>query len=220
MMLKKYTEGLHAIEKSANLMLANSHNWYNHGILQIQFAIHTENYKMALQKCIELLQSSGFEYQVNVVKEELKINEAYIQWLVAYNKVKASKSEKEAIGQFRINRIINDLPTFSKDKKGMNIPILMLQVLWLLAEKRYDEFLDRLDALSKYKTRYLKEDENMRSNLIIKLLNQVPENGYDKRKVLRKTEGMFKKLVDSQQSSYEIEVFPYNIYWKLVLDLI
>ena len=52
----------------------------------------------------------------------------------------------------------------------MNIPFLMLQVLWLLSEKRYDEFLDRLDALSKYKTRYLKADENLRTNLIIKLL--------------------------------------------------
>ena len=102
----------------------------------------------------------------------------------------------------------------------MNIPILMLQVLWLLAEKRYDEFLNRLDALSKYKTRYLKEDENLRTNLMIKLLYQVPENGYDKRKILQKTEGIFKRLIDSQQSSYEIEVFPYSIYWDLLLELI
>lgn len=219
-MLKKYEEGQDAIEKMNDLLVPNTHNWYNNGILQIQFAIHTQNYKQALNKCVELVQATGFDYQITAVKEELKIYEAYIQWLVAYGKVKVTKFEQEAIGEFRMTRIFNDLPTFSKDKKGMNIPILMLQVLWLLAEKRYDEFLNRLDALSKYKTRYLKEDENLRTNLMIKLLYQVPENGYDKRKILQKTEGIFKRLIDSQQSSYEIEVFPYSIYWDLLLELI
>jgi hypothetical protein len=102
----------------------------------------------------------------------------------------------------------------------MNIPILMLQVLWLLAEKREDEFLDRLDALSKYKTRYLKEDENLRTNLIIKLLHQIPENGYDKRKIARRTEILAKRLTETQSSTYEIEVFPYHIYWNLVMDVL
>jgi hypothetical protein len=220
MMLKKYSEGIEAIEKTNALMLPNSHNWFNNGILQIQLAFHTQDYKQAIQKCIELVKSSGFDYQISTVKEELKICEAYLQWLVAYNKIKVSKAEKEAIGQFRLTRIINELLTFSKDKKGMNIPILMLQVLWLLAEKRYEEFLDRLDALSKYKTRYLKEDENLRTNLIIKLLYQIPENGYDKRKILRKTEALLQRLNEAQSAAYEIEVFPYPIYWNLLLGVI
>jgi hypothetical protein len=219
-MLRKYEQGLEAIEKTHNLIHLHTHNWYNNGILKIQFAIHTQNYKQALDKCIELLQSSGLDYQVNSVKEEVKIYEAYLQWLVAYGKIKVTKLEKDAIGQFRMSRIVNELPTFSKDKKGMNIPILMLQVLWLLAEKKYDDFLDRLDSLTKYKTRYLKEDENLRTNLMIKLLHQVPEHNYDKRKILLKTEAIFKRLIDSQLSSHEIEVFPYDIYWNLLLDVI
>jgi hypothetical protein len=218
--LKKYSEGIEAIEKTNALMLPNSHNWFSNGILHIQLSFHTQDYKQAIQKCIELMASSGYKSQTKVVIEELKICEAYLQWLVAYNKIKVTKAEKEAIGQFRMTRIINELPSFSKDKKGMNIPILMLQVLYLLAEKRYDEFLDRLDALSKYKTRYLKEDENLRSNLIIKMLHQIPENGYDKRKILRKTEALLQRLKETQSAAYEIEVFPYPIYWDLLISTI
>lgn len=220
MMLKKYMLGIETIEKTYALVPPHTHNWFSNGIIQIQLAFHTQDYKQAIQKCVELVQSSSLGYQVSTVKEELKICEAYLQWLVAYDKIKVSKAEKEAIGQFRLTRIINELPTFSKDKKGMNIPILMLQVLWLLAEKRYDEFLDRLDALSKYKTRYLKEDENLRTNLIIKLLYQVPENGYDKRKIIRKADTLLKRLTDTQSATYEIEVFPYAIYWKWLLTVL
>jgi hypothetical protein len=220
MMLKRYEEGIEAIEKTYELIQPHTHNWFNNGILQIQLSFHTQDYKQAIKKCIELVQSSGFDYQAKTVIEELKICEAYLQWLVTYDKIKVTKTEKEALGAFRMTRIVNDLPTFSKDKKGMNIPILMLQVLWLLAEKRYDEFLARLDVLAKYKTRYLKEDENLRTNLIIKLLHQVPENGYDKRKILRKTEVLVKRLTDAQSTTYEIEVFPYNIYWNLLMDVL
>jgi hypothetical protein len=219
-MLRKYELGIATIEKTYALMPPHTHNWFNNGIILIQLAIHAQNYKQAIQKCIELMASSGYKSQTKVVIEELKICEAYLQWLVAYDKVKVTKAEKEAIGQFRMTRIINELPSFSKDKKGMNIPILMLQVLHLLAEKRYDEFLDRLDALSKYKTRYLKEDENLRTNLIIKLLHQIPENGYDKRKILRKTEALLQRLTNTQASTYEIEVFPYPIYWDLLISTI
>ncbi len=219
-MLKKYEQGLEAIEQMNNLLPPHTHNWYNNGILQIQFFIHTQAYKQALKKCIELVQSPSFDYQIITIKEELKIYEAYIQWLVAYGKIKVTKTEQEEIGKFRMTRIVNELPTFSKDKKGMNIPILMLQVLWLLAEKRYDEFLNRLDALSKYRTRYLKEDENLRTNLMIKLLHQVPENGYDKRKINQKTVKTLESLIKTQASSHEIEVFPYDIYWELLLEIL
>lgn len=220
MMLKKYADAMESIEKAFTLVQLHSHNWFNNGILQIQLAFHTQDYKQGIKKCIELGQSSGFAYQTKATIEEFKICEAYLQWLVAYDKIKVTKTEKEAIGQFRLTRIINELPNFSKDKKGMNIPILMLQVLWLLSEKRFDEFLDRLDALSKYKTRYLKADENLRTNLIIKLLYQIPENGYDKRKILRKTDALFRRLKDAPSTTYEIEVFPYDIYWNLVLDVL
>jgi hypothetical protein len=220
MMLGKYEEAMVTIEKSTPLVQSHTHNWFNNGILYIQLSFHTQNYKQAIKTCIELRQSSGFTYQTNATIEEFRICEAYLQWLVTYDKIKVTKAEKEAIGPFRMTRIVNELPTFSKDKKGMNIPILMLQVLWLLSEKRYDEFLNRLDALTKYKTRYLKEDENQRTNLIIKLLYQISENGYDKRKVIRKAEGLYKRLVDAQSTTYEIEVFPYNVFWNLVVDVL
>ena len=219
-MLKKYGEALAAVEKATLLVQQHTHNWFVNCILQIQLSFYVQDYKQAIKKCLELRQSPDFIYQTKATIEEFKICEAYLQWLVAYNKIKVTKAERETLGQFRLTRLINELPILSKDKKGMNIPILMLQILWLLAEKRYDEFLDRLDALLKYKTRYLKEDENLRTNLMIKLLYQVPESGYDKRKVIRKTDTSFKRLVDAPSTTYEIEVFPYEVYWNLVLEML
>ena len=44
---------------------------------------------------------------------------------------------------FRLARFLNNVPSFSKDKRGMNINILILQVLFLLRQGKRGEIIDR-----------------------------------------------------------------------------
>lgn len=64
-------------------------------------------------------------------------------------------------------RFLNDVPIFSKDKRGMNIPILIFHILYLILTKRYNDVIDRIVRIEKYTTRYLKKDDNYRSNCFI-----------------------------------------------------
>ena len=60
-----------------------------------------------------------------------------------------SLNEKEEGKKFRVSRYANDVPIFSKDKQGLNVPILISQIALLLQEKKYNIVIDRMEAIGK-----------------------------------------------------------------------
>ena len=96
--------------------------------------------------------------------------EAYLYYLRESNLILPEEDEKAMISRFRMARFLNETPLYNKDRRGLNIPILIFQILFLILTKRYDETIDRIEAIEKYTTRYLKKDDNFRSNCFVKML--------------------------------------------------
>jgi hypothetical protein len=119
-------------------------------------------------------------------------------------------------------RFLNEVPIFAKDRRGMNIPILIFHILYLVLTKRYDEVIDRNEAIEKYTSRYLKKDDNYRSNCFIKMLLQIQDAGFHKTAVIRHADKYVKMLakmpLDFANQSHDIEIIPYEDLWKMVLD--
>ena len=116
------------------------------------------------------------------------------------------------------------MPIFSKDKRGLNISILIVHVLFLLLRKKYDEIIDRVDALSQYKHRHLRDDASMRSNFFINMLLQVPKRDFHPRAAERHAEPWIKKLqqtpINIAEQGIEVEVIPYEALWDMVIDIL
>ena len=51
---------------------------------------------------------------------------------------------------FRINKFLNEVPIYSKDKRGSNISILIIHVFYLFINKKYDLILNRLESIKAY----------------------------------------------------------------------
>lgn len=151
LMLRQHEDGWKAAQKVAKWVVYGTHNWYKDRTLFIQFCLHTSRNREAMKTCIEVLKHEDFKNQADDVQEELKIYQAYIQWLVSVGKIKPNQSENEQIGLFRLNRFLNDIPILAQDKRGLNVPVLMLQILWVMSEKDYDAYLQRLEAVSQYR---------------------------------------------------------------------
>lgn len=119
-------------------------------------------------------------------------------------------------------RFVNEMPLYSKDKRGMNIPILIFQILSLIYYKRYDDAIDRMEAIEKYCSRYLRRDDTFRSNCFIKMLLVIPAQGFHKSAVLRHAEKYHKMLlsmpIDMANQSHDVEIIPYEDLWEMVLE--
>ena len=68
------------------------------------------------------------------MQEIWTIYEAYIHYLVNIGKNKTSANDGR-FTKFRLYCFLNDTPIFSKDKRGMNVAILSIQILFLIQEK-------------------------------------------------------------------------------------
>jgi hypothetical protein len=125
---------------------------------------------------------------------------------------------------FRISKFLNEVPVYSKDKRGLNIAILIIQFLFLLHKRRYSELIDRADALKQYCYRYLRKDDTFRSHCFIRMLLQIPRADFNRIRTERYAESYMKKLksvplIVSDQS-IEVEVIPYDDLWEMTLELL
>jgi hypothetical protein len=217
--LKNYNKGKEAARKSAALVRKGTPNWFVNKELHLILAFHSREYKEAVGILNNALNLSKFNLLPTAVQERWLIYEAYIHFLVLIDQV-----DKEEVNykKFRMGKFLNSIPTFSKDKRGLNIPILIIQILFMIVRKDYDQTIDRFEAIEKYCSRYLKKDENFRSNCFIKMLLQIPNANFHKVAVERKTEKLYKKLIsfplEVAKQTFEIEIIPYEDLWEFTLN--
>ena len=124
--------------------------------------------------------------------------------------------------RFRMGKFLNSVPIYSKDKRGLNIPILIIQLLFMIVKKDYDQSLERFDAIQKYCSRYIKKGDNLRSNCFINMLLQIPKASFHKAGVIRKAQKYYDQLLatplEVSGQAHEIEIIPYEDLWGFILE--
>lgn len=215
---KDYANGKEAAKKSNMLVRKGTHNWYVNKELHLVLALHSNEYQEALRIFNTSVNYHKFEVLPPVVKERWLIIEAYIHFLIKIGKIEREGS----IRKFRLGKFLNSIPTFSKDKRGLNIPILIIQILFMIGDKDYDQAIDRYESIKKYSSRYLRKGETFRSNCFINMLLQVPGASFHVAGVKRKAEKYFEKLkeqpLEVTSQNHEIEFIPYEDLWQIVLE--
>ena len=110
------------------------------------------------------------------------------------------------------------------DKSGQNIPVLIIQILIQIQQKKYDQLTDKIEAVEKYTTRYLRKDNNYRSNCFIKMLLQIPKQNFERARVEKHTKILLEKLrsmpLERAKQAFEIEIIPYEDLWEMALESI
>ena len=152
------------------------------------------------------------------------IKEAYINILLKIGKIKEEDLGQIRLRPFRINKFVNEVPLYFKDKRGTNIAILIAQFIFLLADNKTDRLFEKLDGLNQYCHRYLRNDATFRSNCFIKMLMKIPNASFHPVRVRNHTKDYWKKLkaapMTISEQSYEVEIIPYEDLWELVLEIL
>ena len=141
-------------------------------------------------------------------------------------------AEVTALNQsnFRIAKWLNEMPIYSQDKRGGNIPLLILQLHFIILESKtnvdaFDEVVNRTEALRKYASRNLdKTSEHFRTDCFLCLIQLLIKNWHFPKEldvaakpILAKMSTVVSDLLDN---SFEIEIVPYERQWEWIRETV
>jgi tetratricopeptide (TPR) repeat protein len=220
--LREFEKGQHIIERCQNLVDPGSFNWFKLQELFFLLAMHTAHYEMAAQVLNKVMNDPRFDNQSFQITEIWKIYHAYVHFLNKIGKIPSDSHSLQRNSKFKLSKFLNETPVFSKDKRGMNIPILVVQILYALAENDYQQCVDRMEGIEKYCSRYLKQNDTFRSNCFIKMLLQIPMHAFHSDRVIRHTQKLYEMLcsvpMEVANQTWEIEIIPYESLWQLTVS--
>ncbi len=187
-------------------------------------SIRTKKYTQALKIIIEVLDYPKFDYFPASKKEIWRIYEAYMNFLIDTNKLKADELKGLRIKRFKASDFLKNVPIFTKDKRGYNVAILVIQILFMLIRQEFGGIIDRMDSLKTYRSRHLKREEDHRNKVFIKLLMIMEKQTFDyhstkekaSKYVIQLSKGHFKY----EGSPVDAEIIPYETLWKMVLEIL
>jgi hypothetical protein len=216
-----YTEGVALQPKIQSFLVEGNHNWFKNQELLIKLCFHSEQYEESYLVFRETTSHPKFKKLLGNFQEFWKVCEVYIYVCVALGLIKNLNAEEQR-KKFRLTTFANDVPSFSFDKRGMNIPIIIAQILYFLAKKDFDSVVDRIESIEKYCTRHLVDKYfDVRSYYFIKMLLTLPDSEYQFEKVESRSKAIRKKFDAAPENAknIELEIMPYETLWQLLMTL-
>jgi hypothetical protein len=188
-------------------------NWLIFLEYYFMLCLHTQNYDEAQKVFNEVIKHPKFASYPAERMEKWKIFEAFLFYILPDN----SKQKR-----FNVFKFINEVPIFSKDKRGYNLSIIIAQISLLIKMGDFDKVMDKFASLKSYLMRYISKSRNPRSFYFVKMLLLLVKYDFDPVKAKSIANKFFIKLKQSKlgnQGELEtLEVIPYDILWVDLLE--
>lgn len=218
--LRQFHEGEEALATLEHFLIPGKFNWYKTNEIHFILLLHTKQYDKANTLLLETTKRKDYKDQPAYIQEIWIIYGAYLRILA--NAGKIPLTDQQRASPFRIRRYLNNLPTFSKDKRGQNVPVLVSHILLQLQQGKLDAVDDRLEAIGKYRSRYAGVEKNFRGNVFLHMLNELAKANFNRGITEKKTKKLRSLLdtvpVDVTSQGYDQEVLPYEDTWDLILN--
>ncbi len=209
------------IAEKPKFLREGTYNWYRFQEAFIILGLHTRHYQQAFQILTHAVRHERFEFLPADQQEYWKILETYLQYLHEIGKIKIV-GEGHIFPKFGLGRFQNETLISSKDKRGINVPILIAQLLFSINRRKFSQIVDRIEAIEQYCSRYLHKRDTIRAFYFIKMLLTLPKNGFHKEAIIRKSANYFKRLqeysLDIANQSFFIEIIIFEDLWEMVLE--
>ncbi|RMG80319.1 MAG: hypothetical protein D6714_14840 [Bacteroidetes bacterium] len=220
---KQYDKGEASAQKGLETFHAGTSSWFLILANTITLFFHSKQFSRAFSTFIQASTHPAFKSIPQEHRENWLLIEAFIHYLISIGKIDPAGVEgADQLKKFRYSRFINEVVVYSKDKRGYNITFLILQILFLLQQKKYDQVIDRTESINMYCHRYLRQDETLRSNCFIKMLMTLPAARFNRTAAIRRTQKLAEKLksvpIEKASQSSELEIIPYETLWEFVLE--
>lgn len=217
--LKKYDEAKLLIKQSFQYLETGEYNWFKVMEYKTQLAFYMQDYTLAYDSYRTVIKHPGLLQLPEVVREKWMLYEAYAQFLYRIGKIETKEPPKR---KFRLYKFLNDVQIFSKDKRGLNIPITIIQACFEICTQRFDRMINRMESLEKYRVRYLNEGLYLRSNIFTKMLVQLVKADFCPVKAMEAVKPQLEALqrhpFNEMTKGHELEIIPYTDLWYLLME--
>ncbi len=204
---KEFDEAEEVLKECIVLFKPGQTNWIKAMQFKAIIHFHTGEYERAL----EISERINTEFK-NTPRdvETWQIYEAYAKIMTG--------------SKLRLGKLLNEVPKYSKDKRGMNINILIIRTLEYIRRGKFDKVIENTDALNQYAYRYLRQDETFRSNCFIRMLLTLEKGHFNQVGVRRHSTDFIEKLnsmpIQESKQDYEVEIIPYEALWEFLFNFL
>ena len=217
---RNYKKAFECIDRAERVSEKDLINWFTFMEYNFLTCMQSKNYYRAGIVLKKVLTHERFIILSPNRKEKWHLFEIYQAYsMLAFT---ANKTEQKIPVEKKSR---NAVPIYAKDKKGYNVSIIVLQLMYLLENREFHQITSRIDALKQYIQRYLKKDENTyRSNLFLKMIISMDKSEFDYDKTISLTNASYKSLKESS-TQYDgnmdgMEIIPFETLWERILELI
>ncbi|TXF87121.1 hypothetical protein FUA23_18690 [Neolewinella aurantiaca] len=219
--LNRVVEGEELLNRLFEDTQIYSVDWINLVEEELLFFVRCKKYQKAFDAAIKIDRRRLRNKLSNENKQIWEVIDATIYLLIICGRIELPATDNR-FRNFRVIRFLNSVPTYSKEKWGMNVQILAIHTMLLILQKKYDQVIDRVEALEKYCSRHLRNNERLRGNCFIKMLTSVVKGNFHKVAAERNASKYVKRLQGTQSSNLDqaanIEIIPYEILWEMLLE--
>lgn len=207
------------LEEARGITEENSSVWIKIQEVNFHYLLHVRQYEAALEVYQRTMQQGAVHNAIASLRDIWRLFGGYLQLLGAFKVLDPQKVE-QAVGKLRLTAVVNT-EIIGREKEGMNIPVLLLPILFRIADGKFETPADiSEESLEKYRQRYLSNDTNRRSEAFLRLLQAIEMRSYDRPTANKR----IKKAVQSLKSIpthlarqwHDIEVIPYEDLWEIV----
>ena len=139
-------------------------------------------------------------------------------YLALYHKLELLHFDKP----FRLGSWLNIKETQGNDDQKANL--LILEMMHLLADKKYSRFLDKTERIEAYISARFKAHKYKRTRYFLRMLRSVVKGRYHSKLTAAHAEKQVKKLKLTENeldfTTIDREIVPYEILWQLVLKML
>lgn len=217
--LKKYKEAISEGINYSKLSPEGSIQWYILNLYVVKASLYQKEYIRAFKIFNKILNLKKFKSLNNALKEIFDLTLGYL-YLIKDSGIDPVLQDLP-LPEFRMARFLNSAPIYSKDKSGMNISILLLQIAFMLQKKNFIKAADRIESLRSYASKYLRRNETFRSNCMMKMIMEMAKADFNPRKTERYTATLRAQLdempLHSIGGNIEVEVIPFEDLWEIIM---
>lgn len=206
-------KGLKLAEEYFKDFHPSSGNWFYFLEHYVLLAMHAATYFKAHELIKVARKNPYYSKQRPAAQQRWDLFGAYLQFI---------QPEQSPLRQLHFAQFVLTVPDYSRDKRGHNVAILILQFLYYLRGQDIEGLLTRMEGLRKYQQRHLREPDTLRSQLFLRLLMLTVKENFEAAACEKKGQALLTRLQETPQPGEafaEIEIIPYEQLWALALDI-
>ena len=220
-MLRQYDEAQIVVNEYLSYLEIGANNWFKGIDIYITLCFQTDRFEKAHELYLHGKAQRSFKNLLLGDQERWILYSGYFDLFAAMRLLKVTDKERRSLS---IRRILGSMPEANKDKRGMNIPLLILDIMMRMQQgehndsKKAEILFSRIENLSKYRQRHLKkESETFRSDVFIALAELLAKYAFQFKNLQAEANALYvrfqEKPYDVLNQPYEVEVINYEKAW-------